>query len=106
MITGTTNLATLKYIPSTGISQLNGDTCAIQMKCTNLNPSAQEFALDFSLDGSNWDVATDEGADVTGTLIKNEVNIFQFEATPSMLWRLRFTTQDAVTGTVAYIIND
>jgi hypothetical protein len=106
MITGTTNLATLKFIPSTGMNQLNGDSCAIQMKSTNLNPSAQEFALDFSLDGTNWDVATENGADVTGTLIKNAVQIIQFDSVPGMIYRLRFTTEEAVTGTVAYVIND
>jgi hypothetical protein len=101
MITGTTNLTSGVYIPRTGWATLIGDDGVIQMKSADLGATVT-YALEFSLDTEDWDVAVRSGAEVTGTLAKNEIKVLEFDATPGLSFRLNVLTE--TTGTITYKI--
>lgn len=101
--TGTIDLSEGLVIPEEGLMKLNGQTASIQLLSANISATTN-FSLEFSLDGTNWDVANEGGSDVTDSLVQSETKILSFEGDPGIFYRIKLATGS--TGDVAYIIMD
>lgn len=100
-LTGSINLASTLLIPATAGRKLAYGICTVQMRSTNISATTT-FYLEFSLDGTNWDIAEEGGVDISSTLVQSVTKLLSFESTPGVYWRIRFSS--GATGTVNYII--
>lgn len=105
--TGTINLATSRTLPQEGYHTANGNLSSIQMATSGLS-GATDFAVEVSLDGTGWDVARDNGTDITGQLTTGHTAtapyIESFEFNPGIYWRVNFG--GSTTGVIPYVILD
>lgn len=96
MKSGSINLGATRFItgrvPQTG-------RATIQMLSANVSATTT-FGLELSVDGVDFDVATESGTDVTDTLVVDEAKVFSFVADPGLKFRINFA--DATTGVVTY----
>lgn len=74
---------------------------AIQLLSSDVSATTT-FSLDVSLDGTNWDVAEEAGADITDTLVQSETKVKIIETANRIYFRINFA--GTTTGTVNYII--
>lgn len=100
MTTGTIDLSSVREIPA---QRANGGTMAFQLLSTDLSAST-DFDLRVSIDGTNWDIATDAGTDVTDSLTANDVKIMQVELVSGIFYKVVFG--GTTTGNVTYKIID
>lgn len=80
-------------------------TIAIQMFSDDISASV-DWKLEISLDGTNWDTATDaNGTDITGTLAVDTpfVNIYRLQRYVDVRVNLTVTTE---TGNITYVIKE
>lgn len=101
--TGSNNVATELYIPASVGQEMICDGVAIQLLSADLNQDTT-VTLQFSLDRTNWDNATNDSGDITDILKKDEPKVVVYDLKPLTYWRLAITAGS--TGTVNYIIHD
>ena len=93
---GQINLATVREF--TGQVPSNGEL-TIQIKSADLSASTT-FSFQLSLNGSGWDIAQENGTDITDTLVANEDKIKSFSVVPNILFKIKF--DGVTTGIVTY----
>ncbi len=98
--TGTVALASGRYIPSALGLQLNSDKISIQLTSNDLS-AATNISPEISLDGTNWDVATEAGTDIVHSLVANSPLVKTYEIDKGMY--IRWSAAGVTTGNIAYI---
>lgn len=96
---GTIDLSVSRIIA--GVTPTDG-RFSVQMLSDDVSATTT-FNLEFSLDGTNWDVAVDNGTDVSDTLVLDETKLVSYESDSGLNFRIIFI--GATTGTVNYIVN-
>lgn len=99
MKSGTINLASVRTI--TGVTPSDG-RFSVQLLSADLSADTTVY-LDLSLDGTNWGVAQESGADVSDTIVAATTKVISYSVDQGVYFRVRL--DGATTGSVAYLTN-
>ena len=101
--TGSVALATSRLIPTAAGVKMNRQKISIQLLSTNLS-APTTFAPEGSVDGTNWDVLTENETDITHTLVDDAPFFRTYENDKDTY--IRWALAGVTTGDVAYKINN
>lgn len=103
LASGTVALATSRIIPTAAGVKMNRQKISIQLLSANLS-APTTFAPEGSVDGTNWDVLTENDTDISHTLADDVpfFRIYELDKDAYIRWNLAGVT----TGDVAYKINN
>ena len=101
--TGTVALATSRFIPTSGGVKMNRHKISVQLLSTNLS-APTTFAPEGSVDGTNWDVLTENDTDISHSLADDVpfFRIYELDKDAYIRWNMAGVT----TGDVAFKINN
>lgn len=95
------SLAVSRNFPTSAGYKLDGEKVTIQLVSSNLS-GATTFAPQISVDGIVWDVAQENGTDISHTLADDVAFVQTYESQKGMYWR--WVMAEGTTGTVSYAL--
>lgn len=97
--TSSISLASSRYIPSSSGVKMNRKRIGVQLTSADLS-AVTTFTPEISLDGTSWDVAVENGEDISHTVIVNVPFIKVYEMDKDVYFRLNMA--GVTTGTITY----
>lgn len=99
LATSSISLASGRYIPSSSGVQMARKRIGVQLTSADLSAQTT-FTPEISLDGTSWDVAVENGEDLSHTVIVNVPFVRVYEVDKKVYFRLNMA--GVTTGTITY----
>lgn len=101
--TGTVALDTSRFIPTSAGVKMNREKISVQLLSANLSGDTT-FSPEASVDGTSWDVLTENDTDIEHTLVDDTpfFRIYELDKDAYIRWNMA----GATTGDVAFNINN